>query len=165
MIDHLDVRDTPNWYNVNQGYSPNVALYKVIPAMFDKDEYLLFSRDEYAEYLYENRYKLPKEARVLVIAEKDKTHAYRNLDSIRAPRGWSMSSIGIGITFETNRSHAITGFVCKNKKYIYDSNAKAVKEIGAFDTDLIAKEENEFYDGIKKVVDVYYYYLCFVRDD
>jgi len=148
MIDKLQIR-SPQWYDERQHYHPTLALNRVIPILFDKSEYMIKEFDEF------NELNPLSTTKIIYIKYK---YFMQNFDTTPIPSGWTVASVCIVLQYKDDEEyrHAITGFVCNNKKYIYDSNQSKVKQVDF--TDLKSMRRN-----IANLDFYYFTFVCLVR--
>lgn len=121
LIDKLEVRSSPDWHDNSSGYDPKQAVKKILPILFDKDEYMICNY---------NQPITPLETTRIIFIQKSRGF-FKEIKDIPIPKGWKIVSALIGILYEDEDQdpHVIVGFVCNNTKYIYDSNEFKVREV------------------------------------
>ena len=151
VIDNLGLRSTPNWHDKQPAYFIHLALPKIMQAIFDKDEY---------EIIKTNSLKIDQNltlSKKIVILQANLGN-YVSIDSLQIPKTYVVGHVGISLRAKVI-GHAITGFVCKNKYYIYDSGTSNIIEANWRDPKVILD-----YFPKKSFTEATFTYICLVRD-
>lgn len=161
LIREFNIR--PKWVDyVTDGYPPNLALQNLLSSILNKNDYMIINS---------NTIRIPTNipSTVLYVYFSNtiinffRFRSSINVDEIKL-NNFKLDSVSICIRFNKG-SHAICGYVCQNKYYIFDSNfTSSSYEIDWRNTENIIefyKKLNMYRDS--KLKEVYYLHLCFVR--
>ena len=149
VIDNLDLRSTPNWHDKQPAYFVHLALPKLMPTIFDKDDF---------DIIETNSLQIGQTLTKKIVILQPINAYYSAIDSLTIPHQYVISHVGIVLMGKTI-GHAITGYVCKNKYYIFDSETSNIIEADWRDPKVILGLYLKH--SFTKTV---FSYICLVRD-
>ena len=162
LINKLDIR-SPGWEKTRQGFNPGQAIQKILPIIMNSDDYVIYNINLKKPLI------ISKKTKFIFIKETIYIKTI-NDPRIRIPTGFVLDHVVIGITFiyndwTKNSAHAISGYVCNNEYYIYDSNNYKYCKLDWRDPENI--KEYKFLDVYKKdktvELKIGYSYLCYIK--
>lgn len=156
MINLMSIRKTPNW-NKNVGYMPQIAIAKLARHLFTPAEFIL---SEYPDISIS-----AKKAKFICFNDKVRQSSV-DWDMLRKKYNqFDIECASLGIIYKDKYgniyAHAILGFVCNNKKYVFDSNNTYVEEVNWTNSDEFEQFAEQKY---KNVESTYFYYILLMRN-
>ena len=156
LINKLDIR-SPEWEKIRQGFHPDEAIPKILPIIMDSDEYTIHN------VISRKTIITTKKTKFIFI----RSYIAKITDPrIKIPQGFILDHTVIVINFGHGNAHAISGYICNDEYYIYDSNNFKHYKLDWRDTKNI--ETHGFlklYTFLQKNVKltISYSYLCYIR--
>ena len=147
LINKLSIR-SPEWEQERPGKHPGYALEKILPIIFNSEEYI---------YTYENYVggrNYTSKIKFLFFAARWKI--------MKARRKFILDHAVIIVSCD-GISHAISGYTCNNEYYIYDSNSTDTYKIDWRVRENIKKIMIVTHPSVFYNPTIYYAYICFIR--
>ena len=152
MVDMFQIRSTPNWHDHVQEYDPRKGLKIVLKILFDKDECMVLDYNG----IMKKDLVIPKETKILILTENNHIQ-YKHIPQDIIPVGWKLNSTCIVMINEKEKySHAISGYYCKNRPNIYNSNEKEIVNVDFLNHEKVL----QLYPEYSAMV---FNYSCFTR--